>query len=197
MDNKEISMKNLAHVILLFVIIQSASIANASEVLMVSSQSATPTWSSVLLPGVTYSLTVSGTYSHWSWSVGSGSCGDAFVTAEGLTGLDAGFVFAYPSLGGCPHDPYEMPPYANPWFQMDFGNGLQVQEPEDGVPTQVTGNHTYHYQVVGDGQPIGFLIWDDRYDDNYGGLIIEIEDPAISVEATSWGVIKARYHGGN
>lgn len=151
-----------------------------SEVLFLDTRSETGvTGSLVLEAGVEYAITVEGDWSYLNHAldVGSPNADAIFPTADASrvstqVGFDAETLYAYYS-GSAPSFPIG---HSN-LFQMNLGSGYSHVEPSDGAHTTPRSDHTYSYQVVGQGSPASFTFLDTpgHYFDNYGYVKITIE----------------------
>lgn len=131
--------------------------------------------------GRTYVMTISGTYSIWSdeWDGGvcKGTAEDEPMfpspgSANGVVGIDAEFYYAVPNgsaLCGMeiPRDTGDLD------FSLDGGVTFDHPDPTPPV-SQPTPDHTYSWELVGQGHPIMFSRPDSPSDDNYGVLKITI-----------------------
>ena len=141
----------------------------------------------VLQAGVSYTISVDGTFSAWgNWT--NHTCGTPGYAPEygslnrpsTPVGDDAVFRFADPlDLAHCP----KLATYVSGLFQVDLGSGWQVFTPNGGDPaTPTTGTHSYVETVVGQGTKPQFRIIDWHPQDNDGELRIVVQPvPAWSV----------------
>lgn len=127
----------------------------------------------ILTAGVTYLVSVQGTYSAWNEVLNMGSPepnamfpGSTAGRGSTEVGIDADTLFAWPS--DHPHVPgHELN------FQIDLGSGFVHVEPFGGPYTTPQPDHFYSYQLVGEGVEPKFRII-DASPDNYGLLKIVI-----------------------
>lgn len=138
----------------------------------------------VLASGRTYRLHVQGTYSIWGesmWNNGTclGTAEDApmFPSSGGsnsTVGIDAEYYFAVPNGSALCSE--EIPNQTGglevtvdggaDWFHPDVLGGVSVP----------TADHTYDYEVVGQGVAVQFRRVDSPSSDNYGVLRITITE---------------------
>ena len=136
----------------------------------------------VLEDGADYVIEVQGTFSVWDFStIDPGWCkgtpGEAPLNPSptrlnGLVMFDANAVFAI-QVGHPRCDDDEDVPYPTPVFTMSLDGGETFAH----VPPTPAGfdeSHTYTYEVVGTGEPIGFRLGDVEASDNYGVLRIKV-----------------------
>lgn len=137
----------------------------------------------VLNEGQKYRIIMSGTYSFWfppQWT-DQGVCirGDAdplpmFPSAgtNGPVGADPFYRFARPFYGPCQKltDPNET--ISPMMFSLDGGNNYSIPVP---VVAEYRQNHTYTYEVIGQGHPLTVRLDDTPLDDNYGRILVIIE----------------------
>lgn len=139
----------------------------------------------VLYQGRKYRITMSGTYSQWvpaQWT-DRGVCirGKAeslpmFPSPgkpNGPVGADPFYRFARPFYGPCQKiaDPSET--VSPMMFSLDGGNTYSISVP---VIARYRQDHTYNYEVIGQGYPLKVRLDDAVLDDNYGQLFITIEE---------------------
>jgi hypothetical protein len=94
----------------------------------------------------------------------------------GTTGLDAENWFAIPNGSTLCGSSFECCPNHSSKFRMSLDGGADFdhEHPEGGE--QYNPSHTYQYRVIGQGQPIHFMIDEDSArGDDYGALSIRIE----------------------
>ena len=136
----------------------------------------------VLEAGRTYTITIAGTYSIWGFEWDSGSC-QGVSEAEpmfpspgsenGVVGIDAEFYFAVPNGSAlC----WEEIPRGTGAVDFSLDGGATFDHPDPVVPPAAPrADHTYVYEVVGEGYPIQFEREDSPSSDNYGVLKITVE----------------------
>lgn len=160
-----------------------------TETLTVDSRTGTATSNYSLLPVVSYTVKVEGTYSSFNPTLYNQPAGSYWATCgaprsapefptpsvtNGPTGADAEFLFAAPlpyfSCGNF------KPPTPLDKFQIDTGSGFQDPVPVGGQPTTPSADHTYTYRVYSSAllAPVKFKIIDGTPGDNYGRLKITI-----------------------
>jgi hypothetical protein len=135
----------------------------------------------ILEEGKTYRLTIEGTYSIWSGEWDSGTCagipGDApmFPSAEGSNGkvgIDSEFYFAVPA--GSALCSSEIP-LGTGALEASLDGGLDFDDLDPiSTPVSPDPDHSYEYEVTGQGHPIMFEREDFPSDDNYGVLKITV-----------------------
>jgi hypothetical protein len=138
----------------------------------------------VLYQGQKYRITMSGTYSLWvpqQWT-DPGVCirgkSEPFPMfpspgkSNGPVGADPFYRFARPFYGPCEKllDPSEK--ISAMMFSVNGGNNYSIPVP---VIAQYRKNHTYIYEVVGQGYPLKIKLDDAVLNDNYGQIFIMIE----------------------
>jgi hypothetical protein len=138
----------------------------------------------VLYQGQYYRITMSGTYSQWfppQWT-DQGVCirGKAELLpmfpspgkTNGLVGADPFYRFARPFYGPCQKllDPSET--ISPMMFSLDGGKSYSIPVP---IISQYREDHTYIYEVIGQGYPLKIKLDDAPLDDNYGQILIMIE----------------------
>jgi hypothetical protein len=185
--------KSMSSVLALSAVLAFASSAQAQENLQLDTrgapgaQAAGPvTTASTLAANEQYVVKVTGTISIWpesQWRMVGTTCGAAEVAplipspgaSNGPVGWDAETVFAVPpgvSFNGYGCDPSAIPFHSlkqSPGgLQMNFGSGFSHVEPYGGARSTPRADHTYAYQVTGQGQPASFRFLDDPVKDNYG-----------------------------
>ena len=138
-----------------------------------------------LLPKLTYTIKVQGTYSAYLASLWNQPAGSYFVTcgtterapmfpspgANGPVGADAETLFAGIATLGCGNF---KPPLQQDKFQVDYGDGPVNLVPVGGDPTTPSADHTYYYKLTVPRviRRLTFKLKDDSYTDNYGQLKI-------------------------
>ncbi len=141
------------------------------------------TASVVLNVGQKYQIIMSGTYSLWfppQWN-DQGVCirGDAdplpmFPSAgkNGPVGADSFHRFARPFYGPCQKltDPNET--ISTMMFSLDGGSIYSIPVP---MVAEYRQDHTYIYEVTGQGHPLIVRLDDAPLDDNYGRILVIIE----------------------
>ena len=136
----------------------------------------------VLSAGRTYRVIVEGTYSIWNSEWSSGTCaGTADASpmfpspggTNGLVGVDAEVYFAVPSGSAlCSED---IPGGAGGFrLSVDGGDDFDHPDPVTSAPNTLRADHTYEYEVTGEGHAILFEREDSPSSDNYGVLRITI-----------------------
>lgn len=135
----------------------------------------------VLEDGVTYRFDVQGTFSIWSpgyWDSGvcKGAPDDEPMfpspdTENGKACLDAEFWFAIPfGTGLCTSD-FPVPNHTSRVaVSLDGGLDFDHVEPIGGEPTEPSLDHSYRYEVVGQGLPVRMRREDSSTSDDYGVL---------------------------
>ena len=138
----------------------------------------------VLNEGQKYRIILSGTYSLWipqQWT-DRGVCirGEAEPLPKfpspgkmnGLVGADPFYRFARPFYGPCQEltDPNET--ISTMMFSLDGGNSYSIPVP---MVSEYRPDHTYTYEVIGQGQPLMVRLDDAPLDDNYGQIFVVIE----------------------
>ena len=136
-----------------FIALLPASVSADPEVetLYVDARSWSPVYSQPLAEGQLYQIKVSGTYSFWTYM---GQIID--------TGVDAEYIYNY--------DP---PEKVSPGWGFLI-NGIDM----DSTPPDYNEDHVYYYYIIGDQNSASFVIRDTWYNDNGGGLTVEIR-PAL------------------
>jgi hypothetical protein len=119
---------------------------------------------------------------------------------NGLVGWDAETVFSVPPgvgfLRNCNPGqiPFHVPTQSGGGFKIDLGPRFFHFEPVGGARTVPRADHTYHYDVKGEGNPARFAFFDDTAggparNDNYGVLAITVrtaaECAAVNCKATA------------
>jgi hypothetical protein len=151
------------------------------------SRSATPATGPMLDNGVSYTVTVSGTFSPYRRSLMDGStkgwkvCGSPesapMFGTGGPVGQDAQYIFARPQSSHC--DPKYTFPHkygasaAALKFDTGDSSGFKALAPDPGTAYNL--QHTYTYTVTGAGHPLQVRLEDSNYNDNYGVLHIETQ----------------------
>jgi hypothetical protein len=139
----------------------------------------------VLYQGQKYRITMSGTYSQWfppQWTDpgvcirGKDESLPMFPSpgkTNGPVGADPFYRFARPFYGPCQKitDPSET--ISPMMFSMDGGNTYSISVP---VIAEYREDHTYNYEVIGQGYPLKVRLDDAPLDDNYGQIFITIEE---------------------
>jgi hypothetical protein len=192
-----------AFLLLSLVLAVTAGTASAAEqVVLDLGDSATETTavgaSTVLETGQPYVISVTGTGSIWSadhWKR-PGICGAPESkpmlaspgVENGLVGWDAETVFAVPAgvgfLRECSPNaiPLHVKARSGGGFKINLGPRFSHFEPAGGERATPRADHTYHYELKGEGQAPRFSFFDEstegRRNDNYGKLAITIRTPA-------------------
>ena len=139
-----------------------------------------------------YTITAEGTFSLWnaeSWNyICAGIPEDAPIIESnpipphqietGKVGLDAAFVWSYPTTSGSlctPPNPRPVP-YHHVGFQVSTDGGINWTT-LDPIEQAMTAEHIYHYEVISSNtsNQFGFRILDGIPTDNYGQLKITVE----------------------
>jgi len=137
-----------------------------------------------LFVGQKYRVTLAGTYSLWvpaQWT-DPGVCirGNAeplpmFPSpgkANGPIGADACYHFARPFYGPCQADFEKGETISRIMFSTNGGVTYSLAVP---VVAQYRKDHTYTYEVTGEGYPLSIRLDDSVLDDNYGQILVMIE----------------------
>lgn len=150
------------------------------ETLFLHSASSTGiTSSTVLVAGQTYTFTVQGTYTveNNALNIGSPNADAMWPTSDGdprtstQVGIDPETCFARSSTDSLALGHFSA-------FRVDLGSGFSHIEPSGGPYATPQANYLYTYTVVGQGQPISFIIGDSPvWHDNYGALRITLQNP--------------------
>lgn len=138
----------------------------------------------VLVEGGVYELEIEGTYSIWQPSYWTNPCGtitnapiypSTAGSKTGLVGFDMEYVFSLPS-SRCAGKTL---PYTTPRIECTTDNGSNWSHPSttDGFNPQ----HIYHYQITGEGYPLGIRQGSGQNSDDYGQLKITIKEVDIPV----------------
>jgi hypothetical protein len=157
-----------------------------------ASGAAAPTLSTAgaLDRGVSYRVTVTGTYSPWSslrmavetepgWLVcGAPESRPTFPSPgirNGRSAADAEFRFARPERGTtCGSN--ALPEHRRTVrFSVDGGLTYTSVAPDGGVPASADPYHVYSYRLTGQGLPLVVEFIDSNYADNAGQLRVTVE----------------------
>jgi hypothetical protein len=140
----------------------------------------------ILNGGQKYQIIMSGTYSLWipeQWTAqgvcirGKSELRPMFpspLKTNGPVGADPFYRFARPFYGPCQElvDPSET--VSVMMFSLDGGKNYSIPIP---MIAQYREDHTYIYEVVGQGYPLKVRLGDAVMEDNYGQILIIIEKP--------------------
>jgi hypothetical protein len=137
----------------------------------------------VLAKGQKYRIILSGTYSQWiaeQWT-NAGVCirGEAeplpmFPSAgktNGPVGADPFYRFARPFYGPCEELVDARETIGQIMFSLDGGQNYSLAVPRVAAYRE---DHTYVYEVIGQGYPLKVRLDDAPLDDNYGRILIAI-----------------------
>lgn len=133
----------------------------------------------VLEDGVDYVYEAQGTFSIWGagmWS--SGSCqgtseADPLFPSpnetNGTVGVDPEFWFAIPNGSALCDPDFEIPNHTG-GIQVNFDGGTDFDhlEPVGGEPTEPSSDHTYSYELTGQGHALRIQREDGNTGDDYG-----------------------------
>jgi hypothetical protein len=147
----------------------------------------------VMTDGHIYIVTISGTLSLWNSSAWSSICKGVPSdwpeepspgTTNGKVGLDAGFIFAVPSVAAALCASPDEPPIQN-WsrgvrleLSLDDGESWSPAAP---LYERYNPSHVYEYVVEGQGDRIQFRWVDSTTSNNYGMLAIRVEIPSCDL----------------
>ncbi|MEO8458156.1 MAG: hypothetical protein ABI559_10120 [Chloroflexota bacterium] len=153
-----------------------------------------------LTAGQHYTVTITGTYSYWfanDWESQGVCTGETpedmpmFLTpgvTDGKVGDDAAWHFAGPKAPLSDCDATVQHDFA---VSLDGGNQI-IRVPATDAGTEPNPGHVYHYDVVGQDQPVVFFVLDSKRIDNYGVLKITVEPaatptPTPAPQTEQWG----------
>jgi hypothetical protein len=138
----------------------------------------------VLDEGQKYRLIMSGTYSLWvpkQWTDrgvcirGKSELRPMFPSlwkTNGRVGADPYYQFARPFYGPCQYQLEPGETISKMMFSLDGGNYYSLPIP---LIAKVREDHTYTYEVIGQGYPLIVRLDDAVLDDNYGQIFVTIE----------------------
>ena len=140
----------------------------------------------VMLVGTRYVYDIEGTYSIWAqanyWS--NGTCkavsepAPIFPSpghANGEIGIDAEFFFAIPVGSSLCASDFVIPRHTSLiYVSLDGGTTFDHVEPVGGRPDAPRADHTYRYEVTGEGEAFHVRRRDDGVDGDYGVLRITL-----------------------
>jgi len=153
----------------------AAAALPSTEVLYLDTNVGSVTATTVLKAGVTYLVSVQGTYSAWNEVLNMGTPeADAMFPGPNRSsrvssqvGVDPDTLFAWPSSH--PHTAGH-----DVAFEIDLGSGYSHVEPFDGSHTTPAPDHFYSYNLLGQGVAPKFRTDVANPADNYGLLQIVI-----------------------
>ena len=140
----------------------------------------------VLNEGQEYQIIMSGTYSLWvpvQWTaqgvciLGESELSPLFPSPlrwNGQVGADPFYQFARPFYGGCENRTLDSSETISAvMFSLDGGKSYSIPIP---LIAKYREDHTYIYEVNGQGYPLKVKLDDAVLDDNYGQILIVIEE---------------------
>jgi hypothetical protein len=149
--------------------------------------------SDALTAGTKYTVTVGGTLSFWSpaeYEAPYFVCGTPESAAmtpspdqpNGPVSHDAEVTFARAARRDASEcDGLTMPRHQTQLeLLMSVGGGFSHVEPIGGPHDSPTPNHTYEYELIGEGEPAAFRFRDTNTRDNYGVLTIKVEPADVT-----------------
>lgn len=131
-----------------------------------------------LTNGMTYDMKVKGTYSIWAPSYWTRPCGNVeraplFTSPVGFrtgtVGTDMEYFFALPNRSKCNGNPL---PLQTPRIEISLDSGATWFHPQTQDPYNQA--HTYNYQIIGQGFPLGIRHLSALNSDDYGQLEFEL-----------------------
>ncbi|MCH2232371.1 MAG: gliding motility-associated C-terminal domain-containing protein [Crocinitomicaceae bacterium] len=127
--------------------------------------------------GVTYCMQITGTYSIWSPSYWTNPCGiietspiyqSPLGNMTGNVGFDFEYKFSYPNSSTCAGETFPAPATPFPRMEITLDNGVSWFHPITSTP--FNANHSYLYEIIGQGYPIGIRQNSPLNSDDYGVL---------------------------